>query len=258
MKSLLQILLFGMFFIYTSCVTLYKPNAIHSPLLKEKGELNTSASIGLSGSGLYNLQAAHAISNHIGIMIDGMYHLRRVSSDDSSVEKLNMFFGEAGAGYFTTFGNNKNRLFQCYSGGGYGITTDKIDDVDQLNPVVNAKYFNVFIQPGLAVTNKNFEIAFDLRANYVHLYNIHAYLYDKFEWWNTDFQFYSDTSLYFVNLEPTLTMKAGGEKLKGVLQFGIIVPTIYAHSYFMVNTSSRLGIPLIRLSVGINYSFGKK
>jgi len=78
MKSLLQILLFGMFFIYTSCVTLYKLNAIHSPLLKEKGELKTSASIGLSGCGLYN---------------------------------------------------------------------------------------------------------------------IHAYLYDKFEWWNTDFQFYSDTSL---------------------------------------------------------------
>ena len=247
-----------MFFIFTACVTLYKPNAVHSPLLKEKGELNTSASIGLSGCGLYNLQSAYAISNHTGIMIDGMYHQRHISSADSSVDKLNMFFAEAGAGYFTTFGDKKNELFQLYGGGGYGITTDKIDNVSQPDPEFSARYFNTFIQPGLALINRNSQIAFDLRVNYVHLYNIHAFLYDKFEWWNTDFQFYSDTSLYFINLEPTMTIKAGGEKLKGTLQLGLTIPAINSHSYFMVNTYSRLGIPLIKLSVGISYAFGKQ
>ena len=258
MKSVIQTLLFVMSFIFAGCVTLYKPNAIHSPLLKEKGELNSSASIGLSGSGLYNVQAAYAISNHTGIIIDGMYHQKHLNSTDSSVEKLNMFFGSAGAGYFTTFGNKKNELFQCYSGIGYGITTDKIHNASQPAPELNAKYFNIFFQPGLALTNKNFMVAFDLRVNYVQLYNIHAYLYDKFEWWNTDFHFHSDTSLYFINLEPTLTMKAGGGKLKGILQFGVTIPMINSHSYFVVNTSSMLGIPLIKFSVGMNYSFGKK
>jgi hypothetical protein len=258
MKTSIQLLSFGMLLIITGCVTLYKPNAIHSPMLKEKGELNTSASTGLSGCGLYNIQAAYAISNHAGVMIDGMYHNRHLNSADSSVEKLNMFFGEAGAGYFTTFGDKKNGLFQCYSGGGYGITTDKISNANQPYPEVNAKYFNIFIQPGVAFTNKNFEVSFDLRANYVRLFNIHAYLYDKFEWWNTDFKFYSDTTLDFMNLEPAVTIKAGGEKLKGVFQLGLTIPTINSNSYFDLNTSSMLLVPLIKFSVGVNYIFGRK
>jgi hypothetical protein len=253
-----KILFFGMLLFLTGCVTLYKPNAIHSPSLKEKGELNSSASLGLSGCGLYNLQAAYAISDHTGFMINGMYHNRNVSSADSSVEKLNIFFGEAGAGYFTTFGNKKNGLFQCYSGGGYGITTDRINNTNQPNPEVNAKYFNIFIQPGYAFLSKYFEVAFDLRANYVRLFSIHAYLYDKFEWWNTDFKFYSDATLDFMNLEPALTIKAGGGKLKGVLQLGLTIPTINSNSYFQVNNSSMLIAPLIKFSVGVNYTFGRK
>jgi hypothetical protein len=258
MKTAIQILSLGMLLILTGCVTLYKPNAIHSPLLKEKGELNASASLGLSGCGLYNLQAAYAISNHTGVMIDGMYHNRHKSSADSSVEKLNMFFGETGAGYFTTFGNKKNVLFQCYGGGGYGITTDKISNANQPNPEMNAKYYNIFIQPGLAYTSKYFNVAFDLRANYIRLFNIHAYLYDKFEWWNTDFKLYSDTTLDFVNLEPAVTMKVGRGKLKGVLQLGLTIPTINSNSYFGVSTSSMLAAPLIKFSVGVNYTFGRK
>ena len=76
MKTALQLLSFGTLFILFGCVTLslYKPNAIHSPLLKEKGELTTSASLGLSGCGLYNVQAAYGLWNHTGVMIDGMYH----------------------------------------------------------------------------------------------------------------------------------------------------------------------------------------
>jgi len=257
MKTAIQILSFGILIFLTGCVTLYEPNAIHSPLLKEKKELNTSASLGLSGCGLFNLQTAYAISNHTGVIFDGMYHNRQVSSADSSVEKLNIIFGEAGAGYFTTFGNKKNGLFQCYSGGGYGITSDKMNNADQFYPEVNAKYFNIFIQPGLAFTSEYFEVAFDLRVNYVRLFNIHAYLYDKFEWWNTDFKFYSDTAIDFMNLEPAITIKVGDGKLKGVLQLGVTIPTINSNSYFDVNTSSMLGVPLIKFSVGVNYTFGR-
>ncbi|MBK9637628.1 MAG: hypothetical protein IPO63_07360 [Bacteroidetes bacterium] len=255
MKPLKQILFYGFIFLFTSCVTLYKPNVIHSPLLKEKGKFNSSASLGLSGCGLFNLQAAYAVSNHTGVLIDGMYHLKNQKSDDSSVEKLKMFFGEVGAGYFTTFGDKKNGLFQCYGGGGYGSTTDRIDNSMQNYPQVNAKYFNVFIQPGVALIDENFELAFDMRANYVNLFNINAYLYDQFEWWNTDFTFGSDTTLNFLNIEPTVTMKAGTKKLKGTLQLGLTIPTVNPNSYFAVNTASFFGFPLIKISFGANYAF---
>jgi len=258
MKSNVQILLFGFSFVFKACVTLYKPNAIHSPLLHEQGELTSSASLGLSGTGLFNVQAAYAISDHAALMIDGMYHNRRINSADSSVEKLNMFFGEAGAGYFKTIGNEKKGLFQCYGGLGYGNTNDKIYNTNNYYPEVNSKYFNIFIQPGLALTTKNLEIAFDLRGNYVQLFNIHATLYSKFEWWNTAFHYYSDTSLNFVNLEPTVTMKLGGKKLKGIFQLGLVIPVIHSNNYFMVNTSSMFALPLIKLTAGITYTLGKK
>lgn len=257
MKNTVQIIFPLLISTFTACVTLYKPNVIHSPLLKEKGELNTCASLAVSGSGLFNIQSAYAVSNHAGITVDGMYHNRRFQGADGSIEKLNIFFGEAGAGYFSTFGNNKSGLLQCYGGGGYGSTTDKMNKANQYTPEVDATYFNVFMQPGIAFINKNIEVAFDLRANYVRLFNIHANLYNQFEWWNTDFHYHSDTTLCFVNLEPTITFKAGGKRLKSILQFGATVPVINFHSYFLANTASMLGLPLIKISTGISYSFGK-
>jgi hypothetical protein len=259
MGSVHPILLSGMLILLTGCVTLYKPNAIYSPLVKEKGDVNASASLGISGCGLFNLQAAYAISDHAGVMIDGMNHNKqtsRTSSSVTTVEKLHIFSGEIGAGYFTPFGDNKKGLFQCYSGIGYGNSRDRIYDPNQPNPLISAKYYSFFIQPGIAYTSKNFDVAFDLRANSVSLFNIHAYLYDQFEWWNTDFQFYSDTTLYFMNLEPTITIKAGGEKLKGVLQSGATIPTINSDNYFKVNSSSMLLAPLFKFTLGIQYTFG--
>lgn len=257
MKLFLYPILFVTFLFLTGCVTLYKPNPIHSPLLKKEGDLNTTASIGASGCGLYNFQVAYAPTNHLGIIMDGMYHYRSLNNADSSVEKLNILFGEVGAGYFSTLGAEKNLLFQCYGGAGWGFTKDRMENTGQYNPEVTAKYNNVFFQPGVALVNPNIEMAFDIRINYVRVYDIHAYRYDQFEWWNTDYTFYSDTTLDFVNLEPSFTLKAGGEKLKGLFQLGVTVPAVNSNSYFLVNPYSLLGYPLIKLSFGISYTFGK-
>ncbi len=259
MKNTTQAVLFVMSVLLSGCVTLYKPNTIHSPLLKEKGELKAGGALGVSGSGLLNFQTCYALTNHIGVLANGMYHTRRTSTlsiPDSGIEKLNIFSGEAGAGYFITFGKEKHGLFQCYGGGGFGSTKDRIDKTS--NPEVSAKYSNIFLQPGIGYTSENFDIAFDLRGNYVQLYHIYAHLYNEFKFWNTEFQYHSNTSLYFVNLEPAVTMKAGGKNLKGVLQFGAIIPTINSDAYFSVNTSSQLALPLFKLSMGVVYTFRRQ
>jgi hypothetical protein len=255
MKTAKNILLFGATLILTGCMTLYKPNAIHSPLLKEKGEGNTSISLGISDCGLFNAQSSYAVSNHAGILADVMYHYRSYDYSDSLVEKLNIVFGETGAGYFNTLGNKKNLLFQCYAGGGYGSTADKIHGSNSSNPEVSAKYCNFFIQPGLSYFIKHIKIAFDLRTNYIHLFQIHAFLYEKFEWWNTEYEFHTDAVLDFLNVEPAVTVKIGGSKLEGVVQFGITIPTIKTESYHEVSSSSLLAGPLMKFSVGINYTF---
>jgi hypothetical protein len=248
----------GMLFLLAGCVTLYKPNVLHTPMLKEKGDANFSAAVGLTGNGLFNGQAAYAVSDHAGIMINGMYHHRQSGGDNSSVEKLNIFSGEAGGGYFKSFGKNENKLFQCYGGLGYGHTTDKIESTGQANPEASARYVNVFVQPGFALMDKRTEFSFDLRANYVQLFDIHAYLYDQFEWWNTDFKYYSDTTINFMNLEPAVTFKVGGNRLKGTCQVGMIIPAVNSKSYFDVNNASLLGVSLIKISFGVNYFLGRR
>ena len=248
----------GLFLLLTGCVTLYKPNTVFSPLLKARGEANTSALLGLSGNGLYNLEAAYAVTDHAAVVLDGMHHSRQSGGDNAAVERFNLFSMEAGAGYFTLLGTNGNILFQCYGGAGYGASSDKIENYDQVNPEVNAKYSNVFIQPGIALIRDKFEVAFDLRANHVHMYNIHAFMYDEFDWWNTDFKYYSDTTLNFLILEPAVTMRVGGKSLKGVFQLGVVVPLVNSESYFNVNSSSRFGISLIKSSVGVSYTIKRK
>ena len=49
--------------LFTSCATLYKPNSVHSPLLKEKGEMHVAGALSLVGSANANLQGAVAPAN---------------------------------------------------------------------------------------------------------------------------------------------------------------------------------------------------
>lgn len=245
-------------FLFSSCVTLYKPNTIQSPLLTEKGEATIGGAIALSGSGLYNLQAAYAVAPNIGLTLNGMYHQRTITSGNSTLEELNMYFGEVGAGYFKKFGADKKTLFQFYGGLGNGLTNNSMNYDSVISPYLKAQYFNAYLQPGLAIVEKNYQIAFDVRANYVRMYNIEAYLYNRFNWWDIDSKFRPDTTISFLNLEPTLTFKAGDERIKGIFQLGATIPTINPESYYIVNTSSIFGFSLIKLSIGICFTFGRK
>lgn len=259
MKDAIRIFLCAISFFLCSCMTLYKPNTIHSPLLKEEGELKAGGALSVSGSGLLNLDACYALTNHFGILAGGMYHYRRTLNSempDSGTEKLNILSGEIGAGYFKILGREKHGLFQCYGGVGSGFTKDRIDIIS--HPEVSAKYSNFFLQPGIGYTSDNFDIAFDLRGNYVRMRHIYSHLYHSFQLRNNSFLYPYDTSVYFVNLEPTATMKAGGKNLKGVLQLGITVPTINVDTYFNMNTSSQLALPLFKLSLGVVYTFRRQ
>jgi hypothetical protein len=246
--------------VLSGCITLYKPNAVHSAMVNEEGELSVSANLALSGGGLINLQGAYAFSDHWAVMGNGMYHSRRsstISGADSGVEKLDILHGELGIGFYAPFGPQRHGLFQCYGGTGYGYAHTMIHYPSGPDPLATARYVNLFLQPGIAVTGEHFELAFDVRANYVKLIDVQAYLYDHFEWWNTDFHYTSDTTLDFMNIEPALTIKAGGQ-LKGMLQLGLTLPTYKPDNYFMVDSYALLIFPLIKLGLGISYTLGRK
>ncbi len=240
------------------CVSLYKPTVVQSPLLKEEGEARVTGSIGLLGTGLYNLQGAYAPKEHVGVLAGGMLHTERTNEESGNPEVTSIYYGEAGGGYYTTFGKKDRGLFQCYGGIGMGGSNSVKHMYDQTEPRLSANYISAFIQPGIAFASRNFDAALDVRNNVVHLYNTNAYLMEEFEFWNTQTTFHADTTMNFLLLEPTLTLRFGPEQVKGFIQLGLTFPTWNSDVYFDVFGSSLLLGQFFKFSIGITYLFPTK
>jgi hypothetical protein len=228
-------------------------------MLKEKGDFVGSGAIGILGTGYGNLQASYAISDDLGVMVNGMAHSRSTTSGNST-EVLNIFSTEGAIGYFEDLGSDKRNFFHCYIGAGLGTAKDKLrysDSTLSSYPNISSHYWNSFIQPGFSFFRKNLELSLDLKANYVKMYRIDGYLYDRFEFWNTDYNFYTDTSLSFLNLEPALTIRAGSGGWRGLCQLGMVLPSWNADNYFSVNNNALFGLTLLKFSLGVGYYFNR-
>src|SRR5688500_10546599 len=78
--------------VFSSCsTTLYVANTVNAPLLKEKGEIKLNIDQN-------NIQAAVAVSDHLGIMANGFY--RSYEGGNNYEHKGGL--GEIGVGYFKT------------------------------------------------------------------------------------------------------------------------------------------------------------
>ncbi|EJF10024.1 MULTISPECIES: hypothetical protein [Pontibacter] len=116
MKALLhsaKLLAFTLLFLTTGCVSTYMPNVPNVPMFTEKGELSAAGHITPKGNITFN--TAYAVTDNIGVMLNGsMLNQERKKRDF----RHNLV--EAGAGYFTTFGPNQNRVLEVYGGFGGG------------------------------------------------------------------------------------------------------------------------------------------
>ncbi|MGV3640477.1 MAG: hypothetical protein ACO1NZ_08165 [Adhaeribacter sp.] len=97
----------------SSCSSVYMPNVPNTPMLSTKGELSTGGHITLKGNASFN--SAYAVGEHVGVMVNGSLMNSNRSKKDFRHNLL-----EAGAGYFTTFGPENNRILEIYSGLGRG------------------------------------------------------------------------------------------------------------------------------------------
>lgn len=103
----------------SSCSSMYMPNVPSAPMFKESGEVYLSGNINLKGN--VSANAGLAISDHIAVVANGSYIDKKDSPTDYA-QKM----GELGIGYFTSFGKNKNQVFEIYAGYGKG-TTNEVD-----------------------------------------------------------------------------------------------------------------------------------
>lgn len=181
----------------SSCSMMYMPNTINTPLFGEKGDLEVAAYTALNG---YDVQAAYAPTDHIGVMLNTNF---LDNSTDSTMNFHRHFFIEGGVGYYTKIGE-KGRA-EVY--GGYGMgTLNSVWDSGSLF-ANNAQVSNnrIFIQPAIGLSNDIIDFSFSPRFAYVNATqgNIKA------------------SELF---IEPTVTLKAGYKYVKAVTQMGLSFP----------------------------------
>jgi len=112
MRSAISFLLLAILFI-SGCSSAYMPNVPNTPMLSSKGELNAAGHVTLKGN--VSINSAYAASEHFAVLLNGS-----VMNSSQSKKDFKHNLIETGAGYFTTFGNDKNRILEIYAGLGKG------------------------------------------------------------------------------------------------------------------------------------------
>jgi hypothetical protein len=218
-KNILISTLAGIFIIYlNSCAPLYVPNVVNTPMLSEKNDFNASVNFGLSGT---DIQSAYAVTDNIGIMLNGSYMNETSDSTDNFHKHI---FIEAGAGYFKPLG--KFGLFEAY--GGYGLgKINSYQSSDVFFSYADTYVNRFFIQPSIGFKSNYFQLAFAPRTvcAFVSQENVNK------------------TGFF---IEPTLILKAGSPMIKFITQFGL--------SFMLNDYSNSFNYEPFLFSFGLQFS----
>jgi len=163
-------------FLVSGCVSTYMPNTPNVPMFTQKGELSAGGHVTLKGNITFN--TAYAVSDHFAVMLNGsMLNSERRKADF----RHNLI--EAGGGYFTTFGQNQNRVLEIYGGFGGGSSDrtikNKLEDVTPDYQRREADFSKYFLQvnfsskkkKSLRLLNREFPLNYGtaLRASYLNM-----------------------------------------------------------------------------------------
>jgi hypothetical protein len=232
MKTLLQIAgtLLSSSLMLTSCLTVYVPNAVNTPLLQEKGEFKAAIATN-------NLQLSTALTDHVGVMVNG--YLNSHTSDDKTFRNHGKG-AEAGIGYFA---HTSNRItYEAF--GGVGLYHVRIKEANAAK-TFDANATKYFLQPSVGWVNQYVEVALSPRLTVVKYGQPDITGYSREEQVRNYFDNVNHKAHAF--LEPTLTVRGGYRFVKLQLQIG--------HSYKLsegaINNDTGIG------SIGLIFDIGQ-
>ncbi|MBC7915536.1 MAG: hypothetical protein H7Y07_15605 [Pyrinomonadaceae bacterium] len=113
MNKITALVLGSLTLLFSACSSLYMPNVPNTPMLSTTGELHASGHVSLKGNA--SLNTAYAVSDNLGVILNGSFINREQNKKDFSQNLL-----EIGAGYFTSFGVENERILEVYAGVGRG------------------------------------------------------------------------------------------------------------------------------------------
>lgn len=217
----------GLVTVCTSCSPEYIPNMVNSPMFSNQGEFQATIATGNSS---FDAQVALAVTDNIGIMVNGSYENE---TSDSSDDFHKHSFIEAGIGYYEKIGE-KGR-YEIYGGYGLGEAKGYFENAFFDEEITDAKYNRFFIQPGIGVSTGIFDGSFSPRFVLVQMDPKGANY---------------GTARYNTFFEPVITSKIGYKYVKFIAQFGVSIPVgdqelSYDHQRFIFN-------------FGLNFNIGRK
>lgn len=217
----------------------YVTNTQNIPIMTTKGQTNLG--IGINGSEYtkgFEIQAAHAITNHIALQLNGDWVKKSNDgylSDAPEDLKVKGQMLEIGAGYFKNF--SSNFVFETY--GLFCFGTMDLENNSSGIDSFSAKFNRFGIQPSLSYVRKHFSTS--LSSRFVHL------KYKDIDG-NSDSDYFAPNFLKTNNaywlLEPAITIQFGWENLKLQLQ--------YVHSFNLTDPSFEQEREIISLGLKLN------
>lgn len=202
--------------VFNNCTTqMYVSNTVNAPLLKERGEVQLTATPN-------DLQAAVAVAKNVGIMANGYYQNYTASNN----YQHNGMLGEAGIAYFTPLLDH-HFVFETFIGGGAGKVHKKEMFTDQNDndymASFNARAAKLFIQPDIGYKSKFLDVVFSSRFSFVKYRSFSQSNYTQQQLAEDYLDNNNLTNPLFMFAEPALTFRAGYKFIKVQFQYGLTI-----------------------------------
>lgn len=199
------------FILFSGCSTVYVPNMVNMPLLREQGQVNASFSVA------QDLQFAYAPTPHLGLMVNGFYKKEtNILNDGPEASNGWGHLIEFGAGYYNPFHDLLSA--EGFGGIGLGSVTSQNIDTSGNERTWTARGLKMFIQPNLGLSSRFIDAGVAGRFAMVKFSNIRTrnYTQDQLE---AEGLAGLDRPAFFF-FEPALTVRFGYQWFKVFAQWG--------------------------------------
>ena len=216
------------------------------PLFKEKNEVR--ATLGIS-----NYQAAYAVTDHVGIMINGQYKKPTWSLTTGGTKyqyESKKTLIEGGAGYFSPI--DKSGIVEIYAGGGIGNVSfdrsfsDTLGGPSTSYNKYSARTTRLFVQPSFGFSTDIIDIAISARFVGLKFSNIDTSGYSPAVLEENDLSQLDKP--FYMFLEPAITFRVGWEYVKFHMQ---------AMLSYKLNEESINAYPFM-MNIGLNINIAKR
>jgi hypothetical protein len=199
---------------FSSCYHVYySPNTPNAPQLTEKGETRINGLYVSGGDSEFEggeIQVAHAVSDKVGLMLNGFFAGKEEANEDDLMENGKGSYFEFAAGSFKTMGNNDRLVADLYLGVGLGsVKSDYArGDISRVNVT------KFFLQPSLGYKSNHFEFAVVPRIGVVNWNVKENKITTPENSGHKDEMDHINRNPNFFVFEPALIVRGGAENFK--------------------------------------------